>query len=272
MFYGKEKLVFVFATAGSESDKKFSIVMDESGRSYLRSCSHFHPSLQYINQIIRRSNIDYIKFTGIKWVVWIFVCFNVSGGGMLLWRWICATSATWRRRGAAIAACTLWRTYKESGIQAVKWMPLNAHFLFSQDHPMQAGNPRMPAANCIDGPQNKASMLHKHGTQNLCWVLKVKTENAGTVSLFSETLQLSISPRACKGFVQTGWSLVNPLLCCLSKYRINEITLRKQGLSCGIQSLDCLGTSPRNHQRNLGLCVSTVRCGYRCQWTLQHLD
>ena len=68
-----------------------------------------------------------------------------------------------------------------------------------------------------------------------------------------------------KGFIQTGQSLVNPLLCCLSKYRANEITLCKQGLSCGIRSLDHLGTSLRNHRRNLGLCFSTVHCSCRCR-------
>ena len=65
------------------------------------------------------------------------------------------------------------------------------------------------------------------------------------------------TPSNHKGFIQTGWSLVNPLLCCLSKHHINEITLCEQGLSCGIWSLDYLGTLLRDHQRNLGLDVST---------------
>ena len=52
---------------------------------------------------------------------------------------------------------------------------------------------------------------------------------------------------------------------------MHKITSRKQGLSCGIRSLDHLGTSLRNHQWNLGLCFSTTCCCYRCRWTLQYL-
>ena len=42
---------------------------------------------------------------------------------------------------------------------------------------------------------------------------------------------------AFEGFVWTEQSLVNPLLCCLSKHRMDEVALREQGLSCGIRSL-----------------------------------
>ena len=37
---------------------------------------------------------------------------------------------------------------------------------------------------------------------------------------------------------------------------MDEVTLREQGLSCGIRSLDYLGTLLRNHHQNLGLDVS----------------